>query len=113
MHRPGLLCKNAVVSRHSAMMRTLAALLALAPSAHAAARKAPVVVLPYAVFPGVPRGVGARIGELLSQELRGRDELKLVELKPQPARPKADPLAQARAALGQAAGLAQKSRHAA
>jgi len=116
MHRPGLLCKNAVVSRHSAMMRTLAALLAsllaLAPSAHAAARKAPVAVLPYAVFPAAPDGVGARIGELLSQELRRRAELKLAELKAQPARAKGGVLAQARAALGKAAELAQKSRHA-
>lgn len=83
-------CENAAVPRHSAMMRALAALLSallLAPSAQAArkaaAQKAQVVLLPYAAFPGVPAGVPVRIAELIAQELRGREELRRVELEAQ------------------------------
>ncbi len=103
------------------MMRALAALLVflllLPRPAEAAARKspakkAPVVVLPYALFPGVPDAIGPRIAELLAQELRGREELKLVDLKAPVARAdKSDPLAQARSALGKATLLAQKGHH--
>lgn len=113
-------CENAAVPRHPAMMRALAALLSallLAPGAQAArapaAQKTPVVVLPYAIFPGVPEGLAARIDGLLAQELRGREELRLVELAAQAPADPADPVAQARLQLAKAAALAQKSRHAA
>src|SRR5438046_5563394 len=117
MPRRRNLCENAGVRRQSTRMRALSALLATLlvplPGAWAAAPKTPVVALSYAVFPGAP-DVGGRVAELLSQELRGRDELKLVELK-SPARTDKPPdtLAQAQAALGKAAELARKSRHAA
>src|SRR5438105_2574204 len=98
-------------------MRALAALLAVLfvplRGAWAAAPKTPVVALPYALFPGAP-DAGGRLAELLAQELRGREELKLVELKPVARTEKpSDPIAQAQAALGKAADLARKSRHAA
>ena len=89
----------------------LAALWAAGFDARAAGAKTPVVALPYAIFPGAP-DVGPQVMELLTQELRGRGELKLVELKAPHAAEKAfDPVAQAQAALGKAAEFSRKSRH--
>src|SRR5690242_17755224 len=103
MRPPRILCENRCVHRHSAAMRALSALLsgllALSPAAWAAAPKASVLVLPYASFPGVPDGDGARLVELLGQELKGREELKLASLKSEPSRPAPDPVAQARVEL--------------
>ena len=118
MGRTSLLCQNAAMPRHSAPTHVLATLLAglllLSPSAGAAQRKSSVVALPYAIFPGVPESVGPRLAELLSQDLRGREELKLVELRAPAARSdKSDPMALARTVLGKATQLAQKGRHAA
>src|SRR5438270_11009581 len=108
MQAPLDVCENCPVIRHSAMMRAtaalLSALLGLSPAAWATAPKTSVVVLPYAVFPGVPDGVGARIGELLAQDLKGREELKLVALKAEPLPQGGVPLPeQARTELGKAA----------
>ena len=117
MRRPPKLCENRCVHRHSAAMRAVSALLsglfALSPAAWAAAPKTSVLVLPYASFPGVPDGAAPRILEILTQELKGRDELKLASLKVEIPKASADPAAQARAELGKAAQQAQKSRHAA
>src|SRR5438552_9284860 len=102
---PPHVCENHRVPRHSATTRAtsalLSGLLALSPAAWAAAPKTSVVVLPYASFPGVPDGVAARIAELVGQELNGRDELKLVALRAEPAaKDRFDPVAQARTELG-------------
>src|SRR5947209_5088056 len=116
MLAPRDLCENRAVLRHSAMTRATAALLsgllALSPAAWAGAPKTSVVVLPYASFPGVPEDVAARVAELVGQELKGRDELKLVALEAKPAaKDRVDSVAQAWTELGKAAQLAQKSRH--
>src|SRR5437763_17131195 len=115
---PPHVCENHGVLRHSAITRATAALLsgllALSPAAWAGAPKTSVVVLPYASFPGVPEDVAGRVAELVGQELKGRDELKLVALKADPAaKDRVDSVAQARTELGKAAQLGQKSRHAA
>jgi hypothetical protein len=91
----------------------LAGLLALAPAAQPAPARTSVVVLPHAAFPGVPESAAQRAGELLSQEVRRRGELKLVVPKPRPPAARgADAVAQARLALGKAAELATRGRHA-
>ena len=117
MQRAPKLCENRPVHRYPAAMRALAALLsgllALSPAAWAAAPRTSVVVLPYASFPGVPDEAATRVAEVLAQELKGRDELKLTQLKAVPKAAAADPAVQARAELGKAAQLAQRSRHAA
>jgi hypothetical protein len=97
----------------------LAGLFALAPGLRAAAAsskaRVAVVVLPYTALAGdsVPEASRARLAELLAQELRGREALKVVELPPRaPARPQKDAGAEARALLGKAAGLGKRGMHA-
>jgi hypothetical protein len=88
-------------------------LLALLPALRAGAAgsraKAAVLVLPGVVFSG-PEGSGARLAELLAQELRGT---KVVTLPPHlPAKSQGDLGAQARAMLGKASDLGKKGKHA-
>src|SRR5438270_11164505 len=116
MRRGRLVCENAVVTAHSPLFRALAgllaSLLALPPAVLAAPpSKTRVVVIPYAPLPGVPEAAAVRATELLTQELREREELQLGELpKPPPARPD-NALAQAKSALAKATELAKKDRH--
>jgi hypothetical protein len=115
MERREILCQIGEMRRHSLLARALSALLAgllaAGPAAAGRPQKTAVVVVPYAGFPGVPDGAAARATELLAQELKGREELRVLPLKAPPAQKAADPVAQAQASLGKAAGLARKSRH--
>jgi len=117
MRRPSTLCEKACVTEHSAVCRglalVLAALIAVPPAALAApAAKRRVVVLPYAPLPGVPQAAAERATELLTQELRGRDDLQLAELPKAAKAPSESALPSVRAALGKAAELTRKNRHA-
>lgn len=102
----------------------LAGLLAFAPAlrALAAGKTRPVaIVLPYAPLGGVSESTAAKATELLTQELRARyDDLKIADAPAARAessaqeKAKADAAASARArvALGHAAELARKGKHA-
>jgi hypothetical protein len=90
----------------------LAAFLALSPLAQAASRL-PIVVLPYAPFPGVSPKDAAKLGELLGRDLRGRDELRVLELRPEPLHPQAyDALGEAHKAVAKSGELAKHGKHA-
>lgn len=116
--------KHSPVSRAASAL--LAGLLAFAPALRASAAGKPrsaVVFAPFVPLAGAPETVAVKSSELFTQELRGREELKLV---PVPASRDAagDPAAgkalqeaalattQAKASAGKAAELAAKGRHA-
>ena len=106
-------CQNtAVFTRVTAAF--LSCLLALGPGA--ALAKAPaktsLLVLPLAPMPGVPEQAAQRATEVLTQEMKGRGELKLQELKAAPAAKAVDAGAQARAALARAIEQGRKGKHA-
>jgi hypothetical protein len=119
-------CPGVVAVKHSAPCRAvaslLAALLALAPALRASASGKPrpgVALVPYVALPGVPEATAAKVGELLAQELRSRDDLRILQVAAAPKsdsaaeRTQADAAAtQARAGLARATELAGKGKHA-
>jgi hypothetical protein len=93
----------------------LACLPALQASAAKKARPTTVVVAPYAPLLGVPAALAAKAGDLVAGELKGRDELKVVEA-PQAGAPAPRPdfeklYAQATAALAQGRDLGLQGQH--
>ncbi len=105
-----------------AIASLLAALLSLAPALRASAAGKPrpgVALVPYAALPGVPEATAAKVSELIAQELRSRDDLRVVpvaapvRVDPAAERTQADAAAtQARAGLARATELAGKGKHA-
>ena len=80
---------------------------------------APLLVLPYATLHGeLPQSIGDKVSELIAGELKARDEFTMVQVgaeKADNAAPSAkavagEPLADAKAALEKAAGLAKKNK---
>jgi tetratricopeptide (TPR) repeat protein len=93
----------------------LASLLTLAPSLRAVAaggKAAPVLVLPFTAL-SAPEASAARFSELLRQELRGRDAIRVVDLpRRAPPRKQPDAAEEARSLFAKAAEFEKKGKHA-